>query len=192
MRYEKGHKQATRQRIVAVAARRFRKHGIAATGLAGIMAEAGLTNGGFYSHFKSKSELVREVFIYSLEQMRTDIWPKLGNNSSSLEEAVCEYLGTRHRDKPERGCPTAALVAELARGSKSTRNSFTTRLKELMDLFLEKLQGKDPHRLRQDALAIFGLLVGSLQLARVVTDKRLSMEILQGGTDAAIRLIRQT
>ena len=61
MRYEKGHKEATRQRIVETAAARFRKDGIEGVGVADLMAEAGLTHGGFYSHFASKEELVREA-----------------------------------------------------------------------------------------------------------------------------------
>src|SRR5580704_2469159 len=61
MRYEKGHKDATRARILEVASRQFRENGVAAAGLAGIMAEAGLTNGAFYAHFKSKEDLLRAV-----------------------------------------------------------------------------------------------------------------------------------
>ena len=39
-----------------VAAERFRNEGIAASGLAGIMSDAGLTNGAFYPHFQSKAD----------------------------------------------------------------------------------------------------------------------------------------
>ena len=49
MRFEKGHKENTRRRIIDVASKRFRREGAAASGLAGIMSEAGLTNGAFYS-----------------------------------------------------------------------------------------------------------------------------------------------
>ena len=44
MRFEKGHKETTRQRIIETAAARFRKDGVAATGIAGLMADAGLTH----------------------------------------------------------------------------------------------------------------------------------------------------
>ena len=59
MRYEKGHKETTRRRIIETAAARFRKDGIEGVGLADLMAEAGLTHGGFYSHFSSKEALVQ-------------------------------------------------------------------------------------------------------------------------------------
>ena len=61
MRYEKGRKDASRGRIMEVATERFRCDGIAASGLAKIMSDAGLTNGAFYPHFQSKAALVRET-----------------------------------------------------------------------------------------------------------------------------------
>ncbi len=73
MRYEKGHKDATRQHIIDVASRQFRGNGVAAAGLAGIMAEAGLTNGAFYAHFKSKEDLVRAVLADALGRRETTL-----------------------------------------------------------------------------------------------------------------------
>jgi len=54
MRYAPGHNEAARERILEAASRLFREHGIAAVGLAKIMAEADLTVGTFYTHFDSK------------------------------------------------------------------------------------------------------------------------------------------
>ena len=67
MRYEQGRKDTSRRRIMEAAAQRFRKDGIAASGLAGIMSDAGLTNGAFYPHFPSKTALVRESVAAALE-----------------------------------------------------------------------------------------------------------------------------
>ena len=61
MRFEKGHKAATRRHIVDVASKCLRRDGVAAAGIAGIMSEAGLTKGAFSPHFGSKEELVREA-----------------------------------------------------------------------------------------------------------------------------------
>ncbi len=62
-RYDKGHRDTTRRHILDVASAQFRESGIAAVGLAGIMSEAGLTNGAFYTHFESKEDLVRAVLL---------------------------------------------------------------------------------------------------------------------------------
>ena len=60
-RYDKEHKQATRQRIIETAGHRFKQDGIDGSGVATLMADAGLTNGAFYAHFASKDDLVANV-----------------------------------------------------------------------------------------------------------------------------------
>src|SRR6202035_343582 len=52
----------TRERIVKAAGAEFAANGISDAALAGVMAAAGLTHGGFYRHFASKDQLVREAF----------------------------------------------------------------------------------------------------------------------------------
>jgi len=68
MRYEKGRKDASRRRIMDVAGERFRTDGIAGSGLATIMKDAGLTNGAFYPHFPSKADLVRDTLSDALSK----------------------------------------------------------------------------------------------------------------------------
>src|SRR5882757_5753294 len=103
MRYEKGHKDATRQRIIDVASRQFREHGVAAVGLAVIMIDAGLTNGAFYAHFGSKEDLVREVLANA--DKRNEVWQAAAESGAGLAGAVRGYLSSKNRDNPGRGCP---------------------------------------------------------------------------------------
>src|SRR5438309_7046940 len=98
MRYEKGRKDASRQRIVEVAAERFRSDGIAATGLASVMSDAGLTNGAFYPHFKSKSVLVRESLAAAMDDQARLLRELV--TSGGLEAALTAYLSPEHRDNP--------------------------------------------------------------------------------------------
>src|ERR1700675_1479731 len=111
MRYEKGHKDLTRQRIIEVASKRFREQGVAAVGLAGVMSDAGLTNGAFYAHFDSKEDLVREVLSHAGFRNKSS---RAAEEGTGLEGAIRDYLSVSHRDNPARGCPTSALVAEIA------------------------------------------------------------------------------
>ena len=113
MRYEKGRKDTSRRRITEVAAERFRRDGIAASGLAGIMSEAGLTNGTFYPHFRSKSDLVRESLATALEARAEEMLQAA--TAGGLEAVLEAYLSPEHRDHPEKGCPVAALLPEVAR-----------------------------------------------------------------------------
>jgi AcrR family transcriptional regulator len=183
MRYEKGHKDATRDRIIDVASRQFRENGVAAVGLAGIMSDAGLTNGAFYTHFESKEDLVRAVLASALNRRETAL-----QTGSGLEAMIRDYLSPKHRDGAGRGCPTAALVAEIARRPKTTRDAFTAKVSRFVELIAAQLQVGSARERRRNALAIYGMMVGSLQLARAVNDKPLSDEILQSGVSAALAL----
>ena len=179
MRYEKGRKEASRQKILEVAAERFRSDGIAATGLATIMSDAGLTNGAFYPHFRSKADLVRETVAAATSATR------FGNfiAEDGLDVALDAYLSPEHRDDPGQGCPLAALLPELARQPLETRrvyaDNFLALARELASALPAKT--KDPEGV---AIAIYATLIGSVQLARAAEGTDLSDLILAAGLDA--------
>jgi AcrR family transcriptional regulator len=189
MRYDEGHKDATRQRIIDAASRQFRQDGVAAVGIAGIMADAGLTNGAFYTHFGSKEDLVRTVLCSALTKREATL-RTAAQSDAGLEAAIRDYLSPRHRDNPGRGCPTAALVAEIARHPRSTRDAFTDKVSEFIGLIAAQLRAGSIGARRRNAVAIYGMMVGTLQLARAVNDKRLSDEILESGVSAALALAK--
>lgn len=187
MRYEKGHKETTRRHILDVASAQFRENGVAAVGLAGIMAEAGLTNGAFYTHFESKEDLVRAVLLDALTRREEKHRANL-QNSVGLESVIRDYLSARHRDGAGSGCPTAALVAEIARHPKQTRDTFTTKTSDIIALMAAQLREGTPEERRRKAVAIYATMIGALQLARAVNDRKLSDEILENAVDAALTL----
>src|SRR5437764_2110428 len=125
MRYDKGHKEASRQRIMDVAGERFRCDGIAATGLAAIMSDAGMTNGAFYPHFQSKADLVRESVAAATDAQAETIRQTIAEGG--LEMAIAGYLSPEHRDNPGQGCTLAALLPELARQPLETRQIYAER-----------------------------------------------------------------
>jgi TetR/AcrR family transcriptional regulator, transcriptional repressor for nem operon len=187
MRYEKGHKDTTRQHIIDVASRQFRGHGVAAVGLAGIMSDAGLTNGAFYTHFDSKEDLVQAVLANALDR-REERLRAVAADNAGLETMIQDYLSSRHRDRPDDGCPTAALVAEVARHPKATRDAFTAKVSTFIELIATQISAGSAEARRRNAVAIYGIMVGTLQLARAVNDKKLSDEILESGVTAALAL----
>jgi len=187
MRYEKGHKDATRKRIVDVASKRFRKEGVEAVGLAGLMADAGLTHGGFYAHFKSKEDLVREAVTDAFTQSNARFECAARDDEDGFAAIVNGYLTPEHRDRPDLGCVAAALVSEIARHTEPTRQAFSSQLNSLIDLVEAQLPSAPPDR-RKCATAIVALIMGSLQLARAETDVTRSAEILASGAEAAFAL----
>src|SRR3954463_4393403 len=103
MRYSKGHKQATRRRILEAAGRRFKQDGIEGAGVAGVMSDAGLTNGAFYAHFTSKEDLVANVLADQLRAQRQS-FDTAPPGRAGLEAIVRAYLSPEHRDEYADGC----------------------------------------------------------------------------------------
>lgn len=190
MRYEKGHKVTSRRRILDVASRLFREHGISETGISDIMTAAGMTNGAFYAHFESKEALVREAVHDALEQQLESMM--LGDGEPlDLATVVSRYLDRAHRDAPGAGCPSAAMLPELARQPYVTRATYTQGIGNIARL-LGRAAGADPAKKQSAAMSVFALVLGSLQLARAVTDPGLSDQILTQGRDAALALIERS
>jgi TetR/AcrR family transcriptional regulator, transcriptional repressor for nem operon len=188
MRYSKDHKQETRQRIVEVAGRRFKQDGIEGAGVAAVMSDAGLTNGAFYGHFTSKEDLVANVLADQLRAQRHsfDAQP---SDRAGLEAFVRAYLSPEHRDECAEGCPSAALLDEITRRPEATRQVFTDELMGVIDDIASRLDPTNAEAARTDALTIFGLMVGTLQLARALTDRQLSDQLLAGGRETALKLL---
>jgi TetR/AcrR family transcriptional regulator, transcriptional repressor for nem operon len=157
------------------------------------MADAGLTHGGFYAHFASKEELVRAALEEASDQSRERRagWLAQGEEAGPqrLEALVRSYLRPTHRDTPELGCAAASLIAEIARHEPETRAVFAARLTELLAQFEAALPAglPDDQRARR-AIGIFGAMLGTLQMARAVTDPVLSDKILESGIEAALAL----
>lgn len=151
------------------------------------MAEAGLTNGAFYPHFESKDALVREALASALadKQHGLDEDQRTGVN---LEGAIRRYLNRAHLEDPAMGCPSAALLPEIARQSLPTRQTYEKGLRRYVSALAALLPDAGSTTSVHRATAIFGLMVGTLQLARAVPDAAQAEQILESGVEAALRL----
>ncbi|MTJ80273.1 MAG: TetR/AcrR family transcriptional regulator [Telmatospirillum sp.] len=192
MRYEKGHKDATRRHIVAVAGQRFREDGVGAVGVAAVMADAGLTHGGFYAHFRSKDDLVREALGEALAGTLTRL-EDAAAGGGGVDGIIDAYLAPGHRDDPGHGCAVACLTSDIARHAGPTREAaadYTRRVTDLIATHLPAPGGGrdgdgDGYAGRETAEALFALMVGTLQLARMVPDSPQSDRILLSGASVA-------
>jgi TetR/AcrR family transcriptional regulator, transcriptional repressor for nem operon len=182
-RYGNEHKQATRRRILESAGRRFKGDGIAGSGIATLMADAGLTNGAFYAHFDSKEDLVANALAEQLREQRQNF------SSMPVEQIVREYLSTEHRDNPEGGCPSAALLDEIGRSTDATKRAYTDGLLGVIDDITERLASDDPDSARVKTLSVFALMVGTLEVSRALADRQLADEVLEQGIQSALALL---
>jgi TetR/AcrR family transcriptional repressor of nem operon len=188
MRYSQDHKQATRRRILEAAGRRFKEDGIDGSGVATLMADAGLTNGAFYAHFSSKEDLVANVLADQLRAQRQS-FDDQPSDRAGLEGFVRSYLSPEHRDQSAEGCPSAALLDEIARRPADTKDVFTAEVMGVIGDIASRLDPKNGEAARADALTVFGLMIGTLQLARALTDRDLSDQLLARGEETALRLL---
>jgi AcrR family transcriptional regulator len=189
VRYTKEHKQETRERIIATAGRRLKRDGIEGSGVATLMKDAGLTNGAFYAHFASKDDLVAEAIADQLHALHANIVAQAEPGPAGLEQIVRWYLSAQHRDNPGDGCPNAALLDEIARSTDPTRQAYTDGALVLIDDFAARLAPHDPPSARLRALGLLGMLAGTLQLSRALTDRQLADQLLEQGVRNALALL---
>jgi AcrR family transcriptional regulator len=187
-RYGKEHKEATRRRIIEVAGPRLKRDGIDGSGVSVLMADAGLTNGAFYGHFTSKEDLVATAVADQLRQ-QLERYRSSPSGREGVERLVREYLSIEHRDDSEHGCPSAALLDEIGRGSDAIKHAYTDGVLSLVDEIASRLAPSDPQSVRGQTLSLFALLIGTLQLSRALADRRLADEVLERGIANALTLL---
>ncbi|MEU2006656.1 TetR/AcrR family transcriptional regulator [Rhodococcus sp. NPDC019627] len=187
-RYDEAHKAQTRRRILDTAGRRLKRSGIDGSGVSALMSDAGLTNGAFYAHFGSKDQLVA-VTVTDQLTAQEEALRSLLSDDGSLQTFVEEYLSCDHRDHPDQGCPSAALLDEIGRSSTEIRSAYTEGIARIIELVASHAGGDESASARSTAIGLIAVLVGTMQLARAVTDEQLSAEILASGIANAGRLL---
>ncbi|MDT0123028.1 TetR/AcrR family transcriptional regulator [Paenibacillus sp. RRE4] len=188
MPYPKGHKIKVRNHIITSAAKAFRTHGVRNISLPYIMKGAGLTHGGFYSHFENKDQLVMETCHFAISdtiEMLQKVADKNKNEDQSPIEAVIDfYLGSLHRDQTEVGCILPALSGEISQLSEDIRQAYTQELQRFIS-FITTMAGMDA----SSGYALVSSMVGTVALARAVSDSKLSDDLLQAGRTQAKQLV---
>src|SRR5882724_8805236 len=182
MRHSKTEKENTHKRIVTVAAKKFREEGLTGIGIADLMKEAGLTVGGFYKHFKSRDALVAEAVGAALGTWERQVDAAAsGGPPVTYASLIDEYLSETHRKHPGTGCPVAALTGDIPRSDKQTRARVTGNIRDNIKLLEDLIRDTDlksKSSARSQAVLAYCALVGALGVARAVSDKPLSREIL--------------
>jgi TetR/AcrR family transcriptional regulator, transcriptional repressor for nem operon len=174
MPWPKEHKSRTRGKIVAAASAAFRADGISGVRLDDVMTRAGLTHGGFYAHFESKADLLREALGYAAKQTIEALSSPLADvpDEDRWRTVIDSYLSPAHVAHPEAGCPLASLGPELARADRTTRERLGHLVRERLAWMRQLL----PQRRRKaiSAECLIGstaCMLGGVILARAVGEK---------------------
>ena len=171
----------SKQRIINVASRLFKTNGYAATGVDQIMQEAGLTAGGFYAHFKSKSHLLEQSLEHSLNKSR-ELLLKGTEHLSGPEKnkfIMKKYVSLLHRDLVENGCIIPALGSEIYRVSKKNKKLVENYLSGWVDILVENMHSEESlTEKRKKAFVWISQAVGAILLSRVTIENSMSEEWL--------------
>ncbi|WP_426688019.1 TetR/AcrR family transcriptional regulator [Rhodanobacter ginsengiterrae] len=180
MRYGTEHKQKTRATVVQAAANAIRADGPDRVAVAAVMAEAGLTHGGFYAHFKSKDELIAAAIGQMFEdaRLRLDHATAGRDPAEGLASYIDFYLSKKHRDARGFGCPMAALSSDAPRLADPARGQFAAGVRQSTARLAGQLALLGHAEPEVGARSMIAELVGALALARMEPDAERSDAIL--------------
>jgi len=189
MRYKPDHKARTRARVLAEAAALLRQRGATNLGVSEVMRRAGLTHGGFYSHFRSRDELIAEAINATFEEA-FDRQVRIHDGvpaDHALGRYVAFYLSGRHRDAAASGCPLSCLSADVERLGAEPRARFTAGARALTRWIAGRIRELGRPNPEASAIALLAELVGALSLARAELDPTRSDMILTSVRDDICR-----
>jgi AcrR family transcriptional regulator len=177
MPYPAGHRALVKRRIVDSARRLFNRHGFESVSIVQVMAHAGLTHGGFYSYFKSKSDLYVEVLgCFFTDPEWKNCWEGVHVDLRSADvgpQIVRAYLSRQHLDDVENSCPMVALPTDVARSGESARRAFQTVFLAMVSALERSVDG-DRRSRAATATSIAALCVGGMIIARTLVDPSLA------------------
>lgn len=168
-RVSKARSAEHRELIVRAAARLFRERGLGAVNIADIMAEAGLTHGGFYGHFSSKDALAGEAITLAFDQIAR-AWEQLEQEANifNMELLAEAYLFSTHGSP----CPMPALAFDIASAPPESLavKAYSAGVNRLADIM--KRQGN-----KDKGLALLAALIGARLLGLAIRDDVLAKKI---------------
>ena len=183
MGHSKADKDESHDRIVQVAAARFREIGVDGVGVADLMKEAGLTHGGFYRHFDSRDELVAEAIERALLDGGCVVKALAGSDKAAFSKLVDGYLSAAHRDGLASSCAVTTLAGDVARSNDRARSAYTRQVDLYLEIIIRLIAADKQKSRRVKAIAALSTLVGAVSMARAVNDEKFSREILKAAAD---------
>lgn len=191
MPYAAGHRTEVKRRVVDSARRLFNRRGFENVSITEIMAGAGLTHGGFYSYFKSKSDLYAEVLnCFFTDPEWENCWEGVEVDLSSGDvgpQVVRAYLSRQHFEDVENSCPMVALPTDVSRSGESARRAFETVFRAMVGV-LERSVIRNGLPRRTTAQATAAMCIGGMVIARTVVNRSVADELRDACMTVALKL----
>lgn len=191
MPYPAGHREEVREKIVLSARKLFNQFGFDQVSVDRIMADAGLTRGGFYSYFESKSELYAEVLqCFFTDPNWKNSWDGVHVDANAPDlgpQIVRAYLSRQHFDDVANSCPMVALPSDVARGDQTTKAPFEKIFRAMTAVLERNLATRDGNG-HATAQAIAAMCVGGMVVARALNNRELADELRESAMCVALNL----
>jgi TetR/AcrR family transcriptional repressor of nem operon len=191
MPYAAGHRAEVKKTIIQSARRLFNRRGFESVSIAQIMAGAGLTHGGFYSYFGSKSDLYAEVLgCFFTDPEWKSCWEGVEVDLLSAEvgpQVVRAYLSQQHFEDVENSCPMVALPTDVARSGATAKRAFETVFQAMVSV-LERSSIHHGRPRRATAQGIAALCVGGMVVARAMVNRSVADELRQACMAVALTM----
>ena len=187
MRYKPGHREESRQRILAAAGRGFRRRGFGGIGVDGLAEEAGVTSGAFYGHFASKNDAFREAVTVGLRDLAISVRTLQADAGPLWIEAfVDRYLGPRRTCDLDEACVFQALTPEVVRADDDVREAYAAEVVRVIEIVASGLPQATAAERRARAWALLSLLAGAVTTARALPDVALANKVARSVRSAAL------
>jgi TetR/AcrR family transcriptional repressor of nem operon len=191
MPYAAGHRPEVKQKIVQSARRLFNRNGFDNVSISQIMAGAGLTHGGFYSYFKSKSDLYTEVLgCFFTDPEWKNCWEGVEVDLTSTDvgsQVVRAYLSRQHFEDVENSCPMVALPTDVSRSSEGAKRAFENVFQAMVSV-LERSSIRNGRPRNTSAQAIAALCVGGMVVARAIVNRAVADDLRDACMAVALEL----
>ena len=195
MPYPAGHSAEVKGKIVESARRLFNRHGFESVSLDQIMSGAGLTRGGFYNHFESKSDLYAEVLgCFFTDPDWKNHWDGVEVDMKSAAvgpQVIRAYLSRQHFEDIENSCPMVALPTDVTRSGESARRAFEKVFSAMVSLLERSIAedgAEDATERHNRAQAISAMCIGGMVVARAMAGRALADELRDGCMKVALEL----
>jgi TetR/AcrR family transcriptional repressor of nem operon len=174
--------------VVEAAAKLFREHGFDGVGIDAVMAEAGLTHGGFYKSFASKDELIAEA-CRRVAEHSTESWRASEETAADpLAALVGQYLSLEHCREPGSACLFATLAGDAARRDAPVRSAFAEGMKGFISHIEALLSPQLDECRHKAALAVAATMIGAVTIARAANDDAFARDVLEAARASILSL----
>ncbi|MFK5912865.1 MAG: TetR/AcrR family transcriptional regulator [Woeseiaceae bacterium] len=186
MRYAKEHKIESRNNILSSALKLFSHRGFDNVSIDEIMANAGLTRGTFYAHFKNKQDLYTKSILSANLNVEKDT-SNLADGKSQFKKMVTDYLEADYSNPDILPCPLACLVTDVANREPEVRTAYATSFVTL-NLQIKNLLSLNTTIDEETILAITSMMIGTVAISRTIP-KSATKKLLSGCKKTVFRLI---